>query len=531
MRHKLISVALVASVAAAGCLPVDKEAELKPLDGTSTSALANKLVGEHLDGVANVVKVLDRSKTLAPAAQTDDGNDGCPPPKPGLPPPACNDPEESSRFDLTEYTDGLKSWLQDNVFNVAAIESTTETSITYRLTPEVACPEETDDTGAIARDEDCVKFFTEMPVRLVVTSTTEGDLDIAVNVAEHKPASVELYAAHLSGKLDLAAAKAVITDAAALLGEDAPNLPERLSGVFELALVKNGQDDYTFALGVLEALNIGLKETTSNEYVDIKLGVAPEAARVRLSAESGVVDAAVAIGTVNVAVALEQFAGEPEEECVWNEETEQEDCTTETREPLEGIIGLALKGLTGAGTFNVDTDTLSLTGLGLGNDKGVVTFNDAQALSVAVNSDTNGLFDLALASLEDGWKATIVEQLNVTIEHSLGALADALGEDGSDVPAWAKSGETSVAAAGNPDFVLRFLQAPEPPCDGETGECDDAESSKYKVEQGTLTLSSTDVTPVTITAPECIIVADEEEGEEGGESAHPFTLVSGGSCE
>lgn len=531
MRHVPVAIALVAGLSVTACIPLTDPDEKLPLelDAAKVSQAVNARVGEHVDGVVTVMKSLERSERLTKLS-SDSGSVDCPEPQPGMPPPACDVPPEPNPFDFTEEAEDVKEWLNENIFTASAVESSTATSVTYRLSTDVGCPENEDEEGVATRDEDCVKVLTELPVRFVVTSTHEGDLDIELRVGSRSPGSLELYAGHVSVAADLGAIKATLEDIAALLDEEIESFPDRFAGKVELKLTRHGSDDYSAAVSILEALSLGLHDATHLEFLDVVLAASTDVVKVRIDATAGTGTASVNFADIDLAAALDLVLGETEStDCVWNEETQQDDCTTTTPEPKAGVLSAALAGLTGSGTFGFDDDVLDLKGLGVGEEKVTIKLDGAQILGLTVNPTAGGVFDLLAASLDDGGRITVSPSLDVTVEHDLTALVAALDDEDSDIPGWLLGGSSSVKTTG-PQTVVRVTEAED------AGECIDEvcpepESAKVQVEEGKVTLSATGITDVVVEAPECLVEAEQAEGEESGEDAHLFTLLAAGACE
>lgn len=521
---------LAAAFSIAACLPgPDEELHIEelPLDAPAVSHIANERVAEHIEGVSEAVKVLGRSSRLEEAAG---GNsEECPPPTDEEPNPPCEPTQNGDWFDISEAGTGVRDWLRNNVFNDEGVESSTETSVTYRLFPETMCPLETDENGIGSRDPQCLKFFTDLPMRMRVTSVAEGDLDVAVTVGDYAVGQFELYASHVSVQADLATVKTAIQAGATILEEDV-SLMTHLSGVVKLSLTRHSATDYSADLSIIEALHFAINDPQHAEYVDVKLGAAANAASVRLTSETGLVGAQLAFTNINLAAALDLLAGSGES-CEDAEGDEEPVCTTP--EAKTGVVSLALAGLTGVGSFNVDDQALSLSGIGVGNEKAVVKLNETELLSAVINPDANGVFDALVASLNDDTQVRfeVSPSLSLSVEHDLAPYIAAMGADAPEVPAWLVSGTTSANTGGAKAVIVYTEGKSAPPCDsGEASTCAEDEEGEIQLIEGSVTLSASDIPDVVITAPQCLVI-DEGEGEGEGEGEpHLFTFLSGGEC-
>lgn len=522
MRQVSIRFALTAVLAMTACLPFSEDGARQPLslDAPTVNHMANERIAEHTEGVIEAATVFSRSSRLEEAIGDDENCRST-----SEEAPDCESESDGSTFDFSEAGEGLREWFRDHVFNDDAVESSTETSVTYRLLPEKMCPLETDENGIDIRDAKCVRFFTEQPVRLHVTSLSEGNLDVALTVGEFAAATIELYVDHVSVQTDLNVIKAIIDEVARMLDENTDILTG-LSGVVKLTLTRHAPADYSAALSILESLHGSLYEPTHEEHLELKLGAASDAVSIRLSADTGLVQAHLGLANIDLAAALDLIAGQSECEL----DGEEEECPA--REPKQGVVTLALAGLTGNAQFNVDEDALTFDGLGIGNEKGTVKLDGAQLLSLEINPDEGGLFGGLVASQDNSTQTRfeVSPSLFVALEHDLTAYVNALGNDAPEVPAWLMTGTASLNATGDSRVVAVYTQAPpEPLCESEDeSTCPPAEEDQLQLVEGTVTLSASDVDDVVISAPECLVIDGGDEDEDN--DRHLFTFVSGGQC-
>lgn len=505
--------------------PPTRDPEPLKIDAAKASLTANVNIADHLDGIAATIKVLEESNLLDNVFPRESPTDPCPEPPNEGPPPPCDSGSATSELDLTNEVADIKEWLAENVFAASAVESQTETSVTYRIKPEAACPEREDEGGAITRDETCVKVFTQVPFRIVATSLAEGDLDLALKVGETNPATMELYRAKLSATADLAQVKAAMDAVAVVTEEDLEGFPERFTGKVKVAVTKNAVHDYTAKVSTLTEVNVGTEASTSHKHVDVKVAPATDALTVQLNADSKTLVSSINFANIDVAVAANLLFGESaHEECEPSEPGTEPVCNTVPEKTVDGLLALHLGGVNAAGTFQVENDSLSLTNVGLGNDTSTVKFNGAQVLALDINAAAGRRFDFAFADGETNASLTVKPQLSVTLAHDLTALAAAVGEE-NEIPAFLKGGSSTVTFDGAAEPKIELIKG-QPDPDGEEGP-QEGTSDKVKVSAGTLTLDSSTIDPIVIAASQCI----SESNAELPEGAHPFQSVAGGSCE
>ncbi len=499
------------------------------LTAASATLAANTRIAGHLDGLARTIKVLEKSKlleNLVPKRTIGEEPQPCPPPPPGQPPAPCEEPAQASDFDLSDETDDLKEFLAENVFNEASVESSTATSVTYRLRVESFCPEQEKEGGAKERDPDCVKLFTELPFRITATSPAEGDLDLALSVGTNQPISIQLYAARVGATVDLAAVKASVVAVGNVLEDPVEGFPDRFAGKLNAAVIKNAEDDYTVALSVLETVNVGMHPATDTKYFDAHVAAGNDVLSLRVTASTNTAVAAIDFNAIDVAAALNLVApAEGEMHCSPGPNPgDPEQCSTTEAPPREGLVEAHLGGINAAGNFAIVEDVVALTGLGLGDDTSTVKFNGVQAIGVDVNAAAGRRFDLTIRDTETGPTITVKPQFAVNVAHDLTAIATAFGEDSSDIPAWLRSGSSSVTFDGAAEPTIKVIEGTDP--DGDEGP-QERSSDKVQVSAGKLTLDGSAIDPIVIDAPSCIVEASGEHSDD----EHIFRSIASGACE
>ncbi len=172
IRQILLTGALAGSLLACGA---EKEPEVLPpalraITAEDALATANRNLRQTLLGAARAGQQLQGSELLARITP------GAVPCVPDMP---CEEPEELS---LEEQATETADRMAEHVFHLDNVEAAEATKIVLRLTPEKVCSEQTDDNGNTVRDPACVRSLSEAPIRLELTSRSEGDVDARLTV-------------------------------------------------------------------------------------------------------------------------------------------------------------------------------------------------------------------------------------------------------------------------------------------------------------------------------------------------------------
>lgn len=557
-----------------------------PITGQSAALVANSTITTHLDDLALALKALQDSKLvgrLFPKTQPSP----CPVTPPGQPPVTCDTAPTTSPLDLTTNAKELERWFAEHVFVAANIEAgapgADATHVVFRLQPASVCTRTKDEAGTETLDADCVKQLTQVPVRLTVSEPVAGDLDIAVTVGSTHPLDVALHHDGVAGTVSLGEAKAANDAMQAALGHPAdPNFPSVFAGKVKAALTRNGPEDYTLALSVVEAVEIGNKPAGDPKHFDVKFGVRPNVATLQLKGTEKTALASLDLGAVDAEAALDLLFGRPDEEtCTSNADpSKPPDCQTVHHDPRTGLLTGHLAGVSAAGLLTATDEAVHLTGVGLGNETSWVKFNGTTLFALDLNAQAGRRFDLTVVDAPNGPKYSVSPSLTVGLVHNLKPLVAQF----PDLPNWALDGTAGLVFDGAPaptvegvgsqtdtttqvctsdaDCTTRCSMegsgespAPPPP---PGGSCDDAQAKPcqgntdcspgvvclyapppppssgfcvkpttpgLKVSAGKLALSDTGATTVVVEAPACLVTKNSGGGD------HPLSKLASGACE
>ncbi len=301
---------------------------------------------------------------------------------------------------VDEGSQAMVDFLSTSIFVDGNIETEATTEITYLLRGDVVCesfaststsgsgstvvngstgPEPSGDV-VVEENTECIEAVDAAEIRLRVTAPAPGDVDVAILVGPQRfnPASFEFHQDQLAAEIDFAGAKGAVEHIAASLGEDAPELPTVMAGRVRGALKANGPESVTTTFSVLTPVDI--------QHPDFSLQVASSTPASELTIDGankqllalsnlGVTDLAFAVESIDFMI--DEFGNE-----------------TEVVERTDYEVHLG--GATGQVIFDLNSETVAATGLGLGNGTTTVAVNGQQVLGLDVNPNDGRTFDLGV---------------------------------------------------------------------------------------------------------------------------------------
>jgi hypothetical protein len=214
---------------------------------------------------------------------------------------------DDANASIDQFVDALRT----EVFVDANVESATESSVTYHLTPEVNCPLDEeyfafDPDGATLEQEECSADLLAHPVRYTV-SRIECDYGDSVNIelesGEERivPGVLTATAASLGLRLDVA------ETARAIQADDPDALMDADSTGTVVASVTNGYGLTTFALALESDIVLG--SLASEKPWRVAVDASPDALNLTANAETTRLAGGVHVETVDVTFPLATLAG------------------------------------------------------------------------------------------------------------------------------------------------------------------------------------------------------------------------------
>ena len=493
------------------------------------------------------------------------------------------DEDENLEIEFDDFAESLREFLDENIFVEEQFESDDGTSIVYLLKPEIFCaakedeedynyetnsdnpnegrpevPRENSGNNADYEDnrdgenftpendppepenhmynegynnyeeenQDCEKILTEIPIRLKFYSYNEGDVDIEVLVGEDKDVilHIQLYADLLAGDINLGNVKDFAEEVTRILEEDEEEvMPEILEGVIRAELKKENSNKFTAKLKIKEDLSIKVSDENKVYSIDVK----PSEISISADSAAKILSASINIGELDAKGPYEDFVNsfyENAESCwgYYDEELNEyvEECDEVEEAPVvSGILNLLLSGLSSTVEFSADSESISFTEIGLGENTSKLNKDDTTLLAIDINKDTGRSFDFSFYKNED---ENFAFKFNPEFNLSLMFLMESIMDDVKDLPSFMKNETLSFVLNGadEPEISILESENPEPENDTELESNMDNEPDKIKVEKGTLTISSTAAPSdtVTVEAGMCLYPEDEEDDETNNEN-------------
>jgi hypothetical protein len=476
-----------------------------PLETSNAALTASENVKQNLIDLGDMLAFMEKSTLMLDAfGMFEDSQTVCVP----LPAGEEGEPEcyeESSEVvvdtDMTEIANEIANWLNENVFVDGQLESEGD-SLVYLLDPGTFCAfDGEDDDGD---NQECIDILTKIPIRVRLTSYNEGDLDIDILVGEAQldPIDLRLYDNLLGVAVDLAATKDVAQLYFDTFGEEGEELefPSTFSGVLSLSLERTGEGQYELAYEVEKAVQVGL--TIEDDEFNISL----DKSTVTMTADAATksISMAAKMGALDVTFPYQAFIN-----AMWDEgeeeygegSTESPDDKPEEPQPYDDIMeeevpsvsgtsALHIAGFTGSATFSAESDSLAITGLGLGNGPTTFKRNDDTLLSIDLNS--GGTFDLDVSVDNEDVIVTVAPKFDLSAMFALATIADDLDElpgfladdtltatlDGADAPSLRMQDELDALQVVEGQLTLASLAYPDDTVVVAQGQCVHGEASE-----------------------------------------------------
>ena len=443
----------------------EEQLSSRPLDARSAALTADanfRRVGVEL---ARSVSFLSGSQLLGEAIGTCDPESG-----------ACHVDDPGPRAEL------LARYLSERIFTASNVESENDEEVIFRLRPEVVC-----EAGA----SDCVRFLTEMQIRLRVTSEVEGDLDVAVLVGAERinPVTFGLHRDALEVQADLAGAR----DTLRLLGASEEELPATMAGRIALGIARHGAGDFTTSLSVLERVIVRDADGAGPWAIELDTALPAIAARIQEAKQQ--LSVRLGLGALALRAPLAAFLGSGEDECF------EFDCEPEPAP--EGTLGIRLAGLTGETileAIGAGAETIRIADLGLGDETSVIDADGTPILTIDLNPLAGRAFDLVATAGEDGTELTVEPSFDLALGFFFFEIADRIA-----VPDWALDETLRIRLDGAAAPRLHL-------------------SDVTRVLEGVLRFESGQRGTVEVEAGMCVANDAADEG------AHPFAGLSAAAC-
>jgi hypothetical protein len=411
-----------------------------------------------------------------------------------------NEPVENN---IDSGTDELLDVLNERIFVDANIEEAGEHEITYLLDGTTVCVAE--DFAEPADRQDCVADVDQVELRLVVTSSAQGDIDIKVLVGpdRYNPLDFELHDNLLAATADLGDLRSAVVFASNVTGEDAPDLPGTMQGKLRAELRHDTGAKTTATFSVLQGVHI------SDADYDIKVNRASPAAQITVDTATQTISSMLDLDTIDLRMPI------TESETTWDENGTE--TTTETSYAVDAHLG----GASFDATYTVGDKRIDVQNVGLGTSTSTLDIDQKRVVTVDLNRSHGRHLNFSFVGDENGTQLFVDPAFDLELMLQFAQVQDKL--DGLDD--WMLDEMMRITFDGaNPAMLL---------------------GENIKVLQGRLKLSSTaENISHTVSAGQCLLTPDNDaptvsdSTSDGTESptmddggSHPFTEFSAGACQ
>lgn len=488
----------ILSIVGCGGTEGSNEPAIVAIDAQGASAIVQARIQSALTGLAEGAETVDESAAFALAMDTaDDGLLGCPPPADPLAPAPT---EPAVPADGAQGLEGalreLSDTLTNEVFQDQFIESSDATTVVYLLDPAVVCD---------PLDAECVSELTANPIRFSVTNRADGSLyaDILVGEARNNPATIILSETEARLQADLGEFRTVLS---MLMSADQTGLPETLQGNIELAIVKNGEQDFSLEFSVLSDVAIVSNSGEPPVATSISIARAVPAAAVRFNAPAHSLTLTQDWRPIDLQLPGSVFC------------EGRTDCGDQE---LNGEFHAYLAGASSTVTATEGQSELVFDNVGLGNATSFIDLNSQPLVRLDINPNSDRRFSMGFQDTADGVLVTFQPELDLAVAVTLMNLSETLRVD---LPEWLFDEVFNVTMTGQ---SMSQVLVPHADC-----ATPDAPQAPLQVVTGTLTLSAASVAnDVPVSAGMCLVEAPVVEGTVESTSGHPFESVAAGSCE
>lgn len=537
MLRNILAVTVVAGLVACGGSG-DNDKPI-PLESKSAALTTTENIINHVEDLNGILQFLEASALIEETfGMFEDSSMVCEPAEyvPGEEPgePDCWEPEpEEFEVELDKVADDIQEFLNQNVFVDSQIELEDGSNVVYLLSPDIFCDgpsqasgggdnttvpkpgepaDKADEFGDEEWDEegedDCAQFLQDIEVRVRVVSYSEGnvDIDILFGVDQLAPLHLQIYEDKLAMEVDLAITKAVAQLFVDTFGEgdEDVDLPEIFEGKMRAELKKDSATKYSLTYSVEENIKVGM--TLDGDEFSAELGKSSMTASVDSTAQTIAWDVDFNELTVNAPYQLFIDAWYDEGEDDWDDEypddppeVPADDIYDEDPETpqVSGALTLFVAGFSGAATFAAADETVTVSGLGLGDAPSYIKKGATSLVSVSLNRDNGWAADFVMDYDGNDMTMVVSPLFDVAVTWFLKGIESDLDE----VPAFLLDETFQVTLDSDPAPSVTFL-------DGS----DDADGA-LKVTAGKLTLSSTAAPEETVTVETgmCLMGMEDEE--------------------
>ncbi len=372
----------------------------------------------------------------------------------------------------------------------------------------------------VSGQEDCADMLDKVSIRVKVESYTQGNLDIWVLFGAEMvdPVHIQFYKDMLAFEVDLAKTKDVVQmyiDAYDQEGEE-DFLPDVFEGIVRIELKKIDEGRFGLTYSVKETVKVAV--TQGDDQFSVQVAPGSVSAQADKVAQTLSWDADVGAVTVKFPyqtwIDMNWGGDEPveggETSPVIPEEPADppqpaDDITDESQPPqVTGDLTIFVAGLTGNLVLDSQTETITVTGLGLGDASSTIKLDSKTLFALDLNEANGRALDLTLAMDGDD----VVLSTNPLFDLVLTWGMTAVAKEFEDLPKFMLDETFTVLLDSAAEPTLKLFS------EDENGE---DPASFLQVVKGKLTLKSSAAADQTVVVEEgqCLAGAEEPPLEEG----------------
>jgi hypothetical protein len=379
------------------------------------------------------------------------------------------------QFDST--ADDLKTFLRERILTESNLETKSNDEAVYLLKGDPTCralPRDTDPPGTLPTlDTKCVDQLNKLAVRIVMRVDGDGvRLTIELGPDKLELAAFVIHSNLLAVDVDFAKTYAATQYAQQTLGQDNPmgdTQFDKLVGAIRVSLQKDGDKQVTFATAVLSAIDVAESSASSGPGPELKLAASNPLVALTLDGAAQTATVKVAAGALDVFSTYHMF----------------------NYPAVNRDLHVAVGGITGEMTFKEGIDELVAKGVGVGATS--IKAHGQSFLDIGLNPADMNRFDLKITVDTAGEPHfEITPRFDLSIAAHLKDIAGDYGP--GDAPKSYLLDEVYGIKLDNGGAPATLEAVP----------ASGAFAGGLKVDAGTLTLSSSKATAVTVPMGQCL---------------------------
>lgn len=500
MRFGVSGAVAVLAFCFLGCESEQTTTTSRPIDSEEATAKVNQRVDAVLTGLSDATAEIDTTDSTKVATDGMNGalgNERCGNSGSNNLATESTDTVDSipkeSTDKLGEALKRLRDEAKEHVFREELVESKDGNQVVYKMDPAQTCD----------GDSECITKLTKNPLRFAVTANNDDSLNVALLVGEdrHSPATAVLSDNKIALRGNLAEAMDAIklfVDAA-----DQDDLPDKLVGSVEWSIEKRAEGDFAFTGSILERLELVVGQAKGSP---ISVAVQPSnpTSQITINSVTNTVGFKENLGAVDISVAGSVLCDD-DGNCGQKEQA--------------GTFYFHLGGFSGEVQTAAGASELTFSGLGLGTDSSYVALNQDRLASVDLNPNNGRKLSINFKKIEGGTLVTFDPALDLQVAMAMNKLSESMRVD---MPEWLANEvfDVTLGGAAKPSILI-----PSPVCNSDGTS---TTKEQLKVVSGSLSLDATSIAnPIEVAANMCLVPSESE----ATDGAHPFSLLSAGTCQ